>query len=580
VRVEDTTKIMREQTRTSIVVGVLALAGAVAVSSIIWASWDVEYKWLAAKAWAAGQFPAFEPNHHNLRWGVNIPAAVWVAIFGSSPLSYLLLNYVVFAAASALLYALARTLTSPGGATLILAFWLINPIAYYLSANLMPEVYSVAYLLMGLLFLQLAYARNSPRLYVFAVLGFFALYGAKETNAFFLPGLALYELIKQRLVNLALLVGVFAVCLGVETVVINVLFTDRNLLLGRAQLLAHGNAVTQMQTIFVGYTPADILRRWWFKSTWWLERQEVPGINYPAKLVYLLFGCVSAFLVARAWWLRKCALPELEPAAAAKLDALYAIVAMGLSFAFLTTFFILDINPLILGQTLVDRYLWVLLPPALIVLVWTGERALGSDSARIGASSSIVQGLRQAAAWLQLWCGRMPIVAAGVVTAIALLAHYHLERQIVRERRDGLEQPYNIFTVNSYYRDSIRNPLERGCTVVFAARLAAWSSLAFAFPHGYFSAPEDLYHRRFDRLTTSLGARVQAWDLDLKQAPELRERLYMRPGALERGVVEFDPLVVRFAGAQLRCEEVRYVGFADIPRQAQVLEGVRLTPPE
>ncbi len=566
---------MEEQTRTSIAVGVLALACAVAVSTIIWTCWDVEYKWMAVKAWAAGQFPAFEPNHHNLRWGVNIPAVAWVWMFGSSLSSYLLLNYIVFAAGAALLYSSARFLVSPGLATLILAFWLINPIAYYLPANLMPEVYSVTYLLLALLLLQHAYARKSHGLYAMAVLAFFLLYGAKETNAFFLPGLALYELWKRRFVNLALLVGVFGACLAVETAAVNVLLSGRNLVLGRLQLLAHGDAVEQMRTIFAGYTPADIVRRWWFNSHWWLERQEIRGINYPAKLVYMLFAGVAAFLVARAWWLGKRERAELDPVEVAKLDALYAAAAMGLSFVLLTTFFILDIDPLILGQTLVDRYLWVLLPPALLVLGWAVERALEPVGGGGGARFAIVQGLQRALAWLNRQCGRSPVLAAGAVAAVAVLAHYHLERQVVRERRAGLEQPYNIFTVDSYFRDTIRDPLERGCTVVFAARLAVWSSFTFAFPYGYFLPAEDLHPKRLDRLTTSLGARVQIADLDLTQNPQLRDRLYMRPSAIERGIVEFDPVAVRFAGAQPPCKQVRYVGFADIPRQAQAVAGFR-----
>jgi hypothetical protein len=179
-------------------VAILSFVSVACVSATIWENGDIEEKWLAIKAWAAFDFPDLPASQHNLRWGINFLSTFFVSIFGDSPRSYLALNYLVFSLATAGLYRLARDMTSSLAATAILAIWFLNPIVYFLSSNLMPEVFGVFYLVMALMVLRASYISGSRWTYAFSILIFFLMYGAKETNAFFMPGLALYELIRKK----------------------------------------------------------------------------------------------------------------------------------------------------------------------------------------------------------------------------------------------------------------------------------------------------------------------------------------------------------------------------------------------
>src|SRR5262249_16034155 len=83
--------------RTNVaLVALLTFLSVLIISAIISENEDVEFKFYAIKAWAAGDFPQFPANHHNLRWAINVPTVCWVFLFGDSPVSYLVLNYLVF----------------------------------------------------------------------------------------------------------------------------------------------------------------------------------------------------------------------------------------------------------------------------------------------------------------------------------------------------------------------------------------------------------------------------------------------------------------------------------------------------
>lgn len=119
--------------RDVILVAILAFVSVAIASATIEDNGDIEYKWLAAKAWASFDFPSLPANHHNLRWGINIPTTLFIFLFGDSPRSYLTLNFLVFSLGTAGLYQLARSMTSARTAVVILAIWLLNPTVFWLA---------------------------------------------------------------------------------------------------------------------------------------------------------------------------------------------------------------------------------------------------------------------------------------------------------------------------------------------------------------------------------------------------------------------------------------------------------------
>jgi hypothetical protein len=85
-------------------VATLSFVSVAIVSAIIWENGDIEEKWMAIKAWSAFDFPSLPASQHNLRWGVNFLATLFVFLFGDSPRAYLTFNYLVFSLATAGLY--------------------------------------------------------------------------------------------------------------------------------------------------------------------------------------------------------------------------------------------------------------------------------------------------------------------------------------------------------------------------------------------------------------------------------------------------------------------------------------------
>lgn len=561
------TNVLRnENLQTTTVIFLAVLVSVMLISTRVYENEDVEYKWAAVAAWAHGDFPAYEFNHHNLRWGMNGIGVVWVALFGESPISYLTLNYVVFSVSTAGMYWLARSMFSRGEAMIVMAIWLLNPVLYRLPSNFMPELYGQFYLILALVLMRLAYIRNSRALYACSMMALFCLYGAKETNVFFMPGLALWELMRRRFDNLAIMVGVFVVGLGIETAIVNWAGQSQSLVLGRLEALAHGKHVKEMEAIFPA-TPADILGRWSLHAAKYIERNEMWNSELPSKLLYLLFFVLAPALAVLGW--RRARARSGAPAAGGAISSLraidpfaFAVIAMGLSFAFCTTFFILSLDPFITGQPLVDRYLWILLTPVLLTIgaaivvlrQWLDVRPgwLQGKLAKAGSGLSAVFG----------WIDRRAMLVFAIVMVASTGLRFYVDGKIV-ERRNNAEQPYAYFDANAFFKRSIRSPLEAGCTLVFVTPKASWSAMIFGFPYGTFTDPAQLYAEKLDGLKTYDGATLRTWPVTTSEMPGLEGRMHVK-GA--------DLTAVRLESAA-KCDRVYYLGHLDIPADQQIVEG-------
>lgn len=547
-------------------VGLLAFLSVCLVATSIWENGDIELKWLAVKAWANGEFPAFSPNHHNLRWAITLPAVAWVRVVGDGALSYLLLNHVVFALTSALLYALVRQLTTPLVAALTLGLWLVNPVIYSLPSNLMPEIYSMIYPVAALLFIRNAYDTGSRWSFAWAVVMMFLAYGAKETNIFFMPGWGLYELWRRRWINVGLICGVFGGLLLIETVALNVILSESNLLLGRAQAIIEAGHLDEMTTDWI-YRPIDLILRWGFIAETNFDRLE-----YFPKAIYLALFGLSAW---KAWtWMRaRTWLPPANgvgPEDVRGGEAISIAWAMGLSFAFCTTFFILSLDPLILGQPLNDRYLWPLLIPAYVVLAAAVQAWLKRAEAKPAGVSGVATRITRAAE--PLVSGRAGLAALLVIAGFATLARWPIELGAIHIRRQGFDQPYTLVEAQGYF-DQARARLMDGCTLVFSRPRPAQTMLVHAFGHGDIQPLLRLYAEDLDGLTLD-GQPVRFWPLPDSERALFEGKLYaeldnpdfFRPHALR----------LEAGGA---CEQTFYYGQADIAPRDQTIEGHVSAPP-
>lgn len=548
-------------------VGLLALISAMLVSTSIWENGDIEEKWWAVSAWADGAFPNFSPNHHNMRWAITFPAVVWVRLFGDGALSYLLLNHIVFALTTAGLYALIRSVTSPLTAAIMLGVWLVNPVVYSLPSNLMPEVWSLAYLVGALLLLQRAYATDSRWLYAAAIALMFCCYGAKETNIFLMPGLGLYEIFRRRWINVALICGVFGALLLVETIAINLILSDLNLWFGRAQAIMQAGHMDEMSTEWL-YRPIDLILRWGFVAETNFDRLE-----FYAKAIYLAFFAVTA---VKAWsWIKaRTLLPPpgaIGPGDAPGGAVISAGWAMGLAFAFCTTFFIISLDPMVLGQPLNDRYLWVLLAPAYLVLAAVLHYWLGRAADAKGGVLGIVGGLKRLAEPLS--AGRVALLSLAVIAGLCTLVRWPIEIAAIEIRRRGFDQPYTFFSAQSYF-DQARAHLTEGCTLVFPRIRPAQTVLVHAYSHGELEPAEQvltIYNGRLDGLQVE-GRTLRVWEVPRSDWPSLEGKLYA-----ELELPDFRPYAIRLEGGQ--CDRAYWLGQADMHPRDQLIDGPISGPP-
>src|SRR5215203_2443927 len=81
---------------------------------------DNVHRWFPILHWAHGSFPDFAPNHHLLRWGINIPATIVVMLGGGTAIGYYLLSVAPFVIGLYLIYGLTHQLASPLIAFLLL----------------------------------------------------------------------------------------------------------------------------------------------------------------------------------------------------------------------------------------------------------------------------------------------------------------------------------------------------------------------------------------------------------------------------------------------------------------------------
>jgi Dolichyl-phosphate-mannose-protein mannosyltransferase len=549
----------------SLLVALLAFASACLVATNIWENGDIELKWLAIKAWADGDFPAFAPNHHNMRWGITLPAVAFVKLFGGLPLSYLLLNHLAFALTTAGLYALIRKLTTPLVAALALGMWLINPVSYSLPGNLMPEVWTMFYLVGGLLLLQKAYESGSRWTYAAAIAVFFLMYGAKETNVFFMPGIGLYELYRRRWTNVGIMVAVFSAGLLIETLIVNAALAESHIMFGRAQAIVQAGHLDEMSSDWP-YQWSDLFTRWLFYAETNFDRLE-----YFAKLIYWAFFLVTAW---KAWtWIRaRSYLPppgEIGPSAAPGGEAISTTWAMGLTFAFFSSFFILSFNPLTLGQPLNDRYLWPLLVPAYVVLSVAAKAGLAKASDARAGFAGVIGKLQRFLT--PVAAGRAGLVSLVIIAAFCTLARWPIEVAAVKIRRQGHDQPYTVFTVSQYFGE-IRQHLLDGCTLAFPRPRPAQTTLIHAFPYKSITPVLGLYRETQDGLDGLMieGHSLRAWLIPPSDWEMLRGKLYAEIDHVKE--TGFKPFAIRLERAGT-CNKVYWLGQVDMAPQDQLIEG-------
>ena len=322
---------------------------------------DAAQKWFLAKQLADGSIEFVRSidavNHHFLRWATWIPATLLVSAFGDSLTVYYLSTFLISLLAAILFIGLFFRHFGAFAAILFSVVWYFDPQLDRALFQLLPTGASLLPLALLILAFQghLDEKISDRGLVLSSSIFLFWLYGAKETNIFFAPGVfaAVWILTDARHAF-----GVVLTCLALyvgEAIALSWLFAE-SLPGGRLLALLAPDAMHLNTMINSGRIlnetdalwDAGIISRWYT-----VMRLHVP-IYIPSIAVFMVVLASFAYR------------PSREPAA----RLAFCISVFAVSFVLLTSFFIVSIDPVRLGQPLRPRYIAILLPLCYFILTF------------------------------------------------------------------------------------------------------------------------------------------------------------------------------------------------------------------
>ena len=370
---------------------------------------DAALKWQLARDLASGSLEVVRSrdvlDHHYLRWGSWGPAALLIRLFGDGIAIYFLSTAVLSTLAGLVFLWLFHRHFGVTGALLFGTIWYFDPQIYRATFQLLPSGAGLMPLALLILVLDRYCSDRLSKtgLVVLSAVALFWLYGAKETNAFFVPGAlaAVWLFASARAAFGLLILGTalyFAEALALSALLDRPLPGGRLLALllqgGHVDAMSANPALIREQ---VALWDAGILSRWY----------TVKPFHIP-----IYFGAIVCFFYFVA---RRIRTPPSERSEAVSL----AVALIGISFVLLTSFFIISLDPVVLGQPLRPRYLTILIPLAFF---------------------SIFAGVRQLRPGRTMLAGLAAVVLAGAGFALApMIAQGRLSTDLAAEiRRDVL----------------------------------------------------------------------------------------------------------------------------------------------
>jgi Dolichyl-phosphate-mannose-protein mannosyltransferase len=302
---------------------------------------DAATKWLFVRQWFyRHDFAHAEWNHHMTRFGVLVPAYFAQRIFGHGIRGYYAAPLCACVVQVIFVYACGKRLLGRFAGVLAALLLIYTSVMATAGSQLLPDLFTGTYgIVMTYLFLRYADAQGKARtawLVASAVVAFIG-YLAKETMVFFYPGMAIAIWLAARnapgepearswkatLKPLAVFFGVLLLGLALETLAYRV-FTQYH---SRAAIVVASHIGNSDE----GGRP---------DTTFW---------KLFDRYLHIDKGWIVAFYVFLPCWLGLLGF--------AKNYRVRAVLSVVASFFFLLTFLVRSINPLLLWQRFMSRYL-------------------------------------------------------------------------------------------------------------------------------------------------------------------------------------------------------------------------------
>ena len=320
---------------------------------------DAIQSWGAA-IWSheSGRLDSLLVNQHTARWAIVLPTAGLLRLLGYAPHVYHLLPLGLFVA---LLLMLLRSMREHLPPSLLLATGCLlfaEPMLFRASTQLKPFAFGLFFVLgSGLAALRFVRTEQLRHLALSALLMFVA-YGAKMPYAYFAAGICAFVWWeRRRLREPALFTAVFASLVALETLAFNALGRG-TLTWGRFEVITRHHLRVGGG---IGDAAGDTLGEF-------LRRQLAPWLDLP--WFDALLGLALLGLGLMALWRRRHGSNRPVP----REVTLY--LWMLFSYAFLNTFLVARLNPVMTPQPPMVRYLAPLAPFLVVTVIWLLARTV------------------------------------------------------------------------------------------------------------------------------------------------------------------------------------------------------------
>lgn len=293
-------------------------------------------------------------NHHHLRWGSYILYSFFNNFFNTNYFSIVIISYIFFLLS-------INVFTYIIHISFGLLYSLIFILFFITSKSLSFEIFSYSVvnqslLPISLLFAFIIFLKNQnldfKNALILSVLIFW-IYAVKETNIFFCLLLIFFDIFRKNIEFCLKILFILFIFYLIETIIINFFYPGKIIYFGKLQALLFGGMhIETMQNYSWSQVSNNFERLFVIFYRWYSAREWDTSIFYISLLV-------SIFIILYK---------NKE-----RLDNIYINHLnsnLFISFFVTTTFFVVSLFPIILGQPLNTRFLTILLPFSFISILF------------------------------------------------------------------------------------------------------------------------------------------------------------------------------------------------------------------
>lgn len=302
---------------------------------------DIEYGGDAIRYWVYAKDLVFDENTFKnsaslieVRWGIWIMPFLLIKIFSSDIVFYYLSNFIAFNLGVIFILLSVKRNLDVLSFSFLCFFIAISSELYRFNYQLLPSTFTI--LTLGLsIFCFLKFMNSKQNIikkeiyFLLFVFSCFWLYGVKETNLAFIFGFLLLIYFFEKKYIFKFIFYLFLLYV-LETIILNLLLENFSILGKLHHLLINTSKMTDyinLSNAYDNFYDRGITQRWYAARQ---NNVVIYFISFISILYFLNFENKNKVLIV--------------------------FILLGLSFVILTSFFIISLNPIVIGQPLDSRY--------------------------------------------------------------------------------------------------------------------------------------------------------------------------------------------------------------------------------